>query len=57
VLRAPQHECAGTVPAILPKAHEKVRALLAGYRKPEGREQQLPKMRAVVERARRELVG
>ena len=41
--------------AMVAKARQKTRELLAEYRKPEGREDQLAAMRAVVERARTEL--
>ncbi len=40
---------------VLARAREQVDALLAQYRKPQGREEQLERMRAVFERARREL--
>jgi trimethylamine:corrinoid methyltransferase-like protein len=39
------------------QALEQVQALTAAYRKPEGREEQLAAMRAVAERARRDLLG
>jgi trimethylamine:corrinoid methyltransferase-like protein len=42
---------------MLDRAQGKVTELLAEYRKPEGREDQLAKMREVVERARKKLVG
>jgi trimethylamine:corrinoid methyltransferase-like protein len=41
--------------ALLAKAQNQIDELVAQYRKPEGREDKLAKMRAVVERARREL--
>ena len=40
--------------AMLAQANAKVREMLAEYKKPEGREEQLAKMRTVVDRARRE---
>lgn len=43
--------------AILQKTHERVGALAAGYRKPEGRDDILVRLRAVVDRARRELLA
>ncbi len=42
--------------AVLDRLQNKVDALIAGYRKPEGREEKLVKMREVVERARKELL-
>jgi trimethylamine:corrinoid methyltransferase-like protein len=42
---------------MLDRAQGRVTELLAEYRKPEGREDQLARMREVVERARRALVG
>ena len=42
---------------MLDRAQDRIRNLLERYRKPEGREDQLAGMRAVVERARRELMG
>jgi len=42
---------------VLNKIQEKVDALLAEYSKPEGRDEQLAAMRAVADRAKRELLG
>lgn len=42
---------------VLDKVQEKVDALLAEYTKPDGREDQLAAMRAVADRAKRELLG
>jgi hypothetical protein len=41
---------------LLDKTQQRVNDLIAGYEKPAGREEKLTGMRAVVERARRELV-
>ncbi|NOY81976.1 MAG: hypothetical protein GXP31_13345 [Kiritimatiellaeota bacterium] len=41
---------------VLDRLQDKVDELIAGYRKPEGRDEQLAGMREVLERARRELV-
>jgi trimethylamine:corrinoid methyltransferase-like protein len=42
---------------VVARARAQIDELLASYRKPEGREDQLAAMRAVMERARRELLG
>jgi trimethylamine:corrinoid methyltransferase-like protein len=42
---------------VLDKTQQRVNDLIAQYEKPTGREEQLAAMRAVVERARRELLG
>jgi len=41
---------------VLDRLQDKVESLISGYQKPTGRDEQLAKMRAVVERARTELV-
>ena len=43
--------------AVLDRLQDRVDSLVAGYRKPEGREEKLAQMREVVERARRDLLG
>ncbi len=43
--------------AVLDRLQQKADELIASYQKPEGREDQLAKMREVVERARKELLG
>lgn len=46
-----------TEEAVMEKAVQELRDLLAAYRKPEGRDEQLAAMRAVLERAQKELLG